>query len=260
MKRFVLICFCLALGAFAASSAAAKTTPDELRQLLRDNPGILMDVLPEHSEELLGIVQDGAIKRRTKNVVTGWQKDLEKPKNINLDGHIIRGNPDAPVTVVSFSDFTCPYCQRGAEEVRKLMLAKGDKVRFIFKHFPREDELPAMQASQSFIAAGLQSPEQAWVLYDLLFQNEALVLKEGEEAIKRLAASAGLDMKRLAADLKNNTPAKIINADIAEALRLGVEGTPTFFINDLVISGVPTSDLLNQAFDMVLKAASAPRP
>jgi len=260
MKSVIFCSFLLLLGLFPSSPACAKITQEQLAEALRENPQILLDILNQHSEEVFTIVQDGAVKRRNKALITEWKREINVPKKINLEKHLSRGSADAPVTVVAFSDFTCPYCQRGADEVRKLMAAKKGLVRFVFKHYPREDTGTGYLASEYFAAASLQAPEKAWTFYDLLFQNRSDVLRDGEDALKKFAAQAGLDMGKLAADIRKGLPSKIIAEDLAESTQLGIEGTPTFFVNNLTIRGAPTSDLLNQAFEMALGAATSSKP
>ena len=111
---------------------------ETLRTLLRDNPDLVLEVLREHSETVLEIAQQGANQRRRKALVAQWKTDLEDPKKVNLADRPVRGEANAPVTVVAYSDFTCPYCQQAAGTVEMLLANYKGKVRYIFKQMPLE--------------------------------------------------------------------------------------------------------------------------
>ena len=95
----------------------------------------------------------------------------------------------------------------------------------------------------------------AWKFYDLLFARRANVLKDGEPAIVNAAKDAGLNMKKLAADVKRKDVRAEVDAAIAEGQRIGVQGTPYFLINNLVARGALSSDLFKEAINMALQAA-----
>ena len=113
----------------------------------------------------------------------------------------------------------------------------------------------ARLAAEYHVAAARQDPELAWKFYDLLFARRADVLKDGEPAIVNAAKDAGLNMKKLAADVKRKDVRAEVDADIAEGQRIGVQGTPYFLINNLVARGALSSDLFKEAINMALQAA-----
>lgn len=251
-------------SSMTASAASAPAKPlsteafsDLLREALRKNPDLVLDILREHSEVVLDIAQQGSNQRRRKGLVTQWKKDAEVHKNVDLANRPVRGAADAPVTIVAFSDFMCPYCERAAGTIQKLLKDYDGKVRYVFKHFPLEERGPARTSAEYHVAAAMQDPEKSWILYDLLFSRREEILKEGEPAIKRAAQEAGLDMKRLAADLRSKAVKDAIDADMIEAVNLGVQGTPYFLVNDLVVRGALAPDLFAEAVNMALD--NAPR-
>lgn len=242
--------------ASAASSASRAMSSEEFTNMLRDalrkNPDLVLDVLREHSESVLDIAQQGSIERRRKSLSAQWKKDLTEPKNVELAKHPIRGSAKAPVTIVAYSDFACPYCQQAAGTIQKLLKDYDGKVRYVFKHFPLAEQGPARIAAEYHVAAVMQDPEKAWVLYDLLFSRREDILKDGEPAIKKAAQDAGLDMKRLATDLRSKEVRDAIDADMLEAGQLGVQGTPYFLVNNLVVRGALAPDLFAEAINMAL--------
>ena len=256
--------FCLlAAGALTAVlsvtalAAPASLSEEQLREALAKHPDVLLDVLRDHSEELLDIVREGAVLQRTKAASAAWKKDLEVPKRINIRNHATRGASSAPVTIVAFSDFTCPYCQRAAKEIQTLMANNPGKIKYVFKAMPLNETGAAKLSAAYFAAAALQSPEKAWALYDLFFA-ERNVLTQGSPAdLRALAARVGLDTARLEKDAASTKIQDLLEADAVEGERLGVDGTPTFFINDIVVRGAVSQDLFATALSMALDADSS---
>jgi len=174
---------------------------------------------------------------------------------VDIKDRPFRGAADAPVTIVAYSDFTCPYCQQAAGTMEKVLKENQGKIKYVFKHFPLETTGVARLAAEYHVAAARQDPELAWKFYDLLFARRADVLKDGEPAIVNAAKDAGLNMKKLAADVKRKDVRAEVDADIAEGQRIGVQGTPYFLINNLVARGALSSDLFKEAINMALQAA-----
>ena len=241
-----------------AAPAAQQISPDVfadmLKKVLRDNPDLILDVMRDNSEVILDIAQQGANQRRSKSLLTQWKADLNQPKNPSLKGRPVRGKADAPVTIVAYSDFTCPYCEQAAGTIRKLLDDYNGKIRYVFKSFPLDAAGTARLAAEYHVAAGMQSPEKAWLFYDRLFDLRDKLVNDGEPVLKAAAQEAGLDMKRLAADVKSKAVKSQIDEDIAEATRVGVQGTPYFLVNDLVVRGAIPAELFATAINMALDA------
>ena len=257
---FSLIFFlCCLIGsapsAVAASPSSPALTAEQLAALLRGNPQILLDVLKEHGEELLAIVQDGANKKRDKDLHKKWQEDLAKPKRFDLKGHIVRGRADAPVTIVAYSDFTCSFCARAHEALNALMAEYPNDIRYVFKTFSHGDDSIETLTASYFLAAAMQSRDKAWTLHDMMFAARPDIIARGREALDELAVKAGLDVKKLAADCTKDAVITMLDDDLAEAVRLSVDGTPTIFINNLTLRGAPTAGQLEAAFRMARDAA-----
>ena len=260
----IWLCLSVLLVTWALRTASAATNRplsqteqiDMLRETLRQNPDLVLDVLRDHSEAVLDIAQQGANQRRNKALTVQWRKDLEDPKDVNIQGRPLRGKADAPVTIVAFSDFTCPYCEQASTTVKRLLKEFPGQVRYVFKSFPLEAQGSARLAAEYFVAAGLQDPEKAWLLYDALFARREELLKNGEATLKDAATKAGLDMKRLNADAKSKAVKTLVDDDIAEGVRLGVKGTPYFLVNDLVVRGALSPELFAEAVHLALEEAA----
>lgn len=150
----------------------------------------------------------------------------------------VRGSADAPVTVVMFSDFECPYCRDGYLNLRELERRYEGRVRIAYKAFPLDfhsGALPAAIAARSAQAAG-----KFWEFHDRLYQQKVVDL----EQIFDYAKDAGIDPKVLAKDLDTLEFGPEVRRDMRQARRLGVSSTPTFFINGRQVAGAqPVEEL-----------------
>lgn len=232
-----------------AADAAVKA---QVESVLRDHPEVLMDVLREHSEELFLIMREGSQKAQRRTVAAQWQADLDVPKNVNLKNRITRGGADAPVTIVAYSDFTCPYCEQAAFTVNSMLKHYGSTLRFVFKNYPLASHEHARTASEYFVAASMQNADKAWQFYDAVFAGRAALTAQGEEFLRFTAEAVGLDVARLTADAKGSAVKAIIDEDIREAQELGFSGTPYFLVNNIVVRGALPFDLFSEAVEMAL--------
>jgi len=159
-----------------------------------------------------------------------------------------KGPVDAPVTLVEYGDFECPFCRRAYWEVKTLERAVGDRVRFVFRHFPLTQMHPhALLAAEAAEAGGAQG--RFWEMLEMLFQNQQNL---EAPALLTYAAELGLDMGRFTRDLQEHRSMPKIQRDFVEGVRSGVNGTPTFFINGERHNGAYTADALLAAIEQRL--------
>jgi protein-disulfide isomerase len=139
----------------------------------------------------------------------------------------IRGSSDAPVTLVEYADFECPFCGRAFPELQRVLKDLGRRVRFVFRHFPViEDHPHAESAAEVAEAAAAQG--KFWEMHDLLFRRQA-ALDEGH--LLAYVRELGLDAVRVERELEQQVHRARVKDDIESGLRSGVSGTPMFFIN-----------------------------
>jgi protein-disulfide isomerase len=137
------------------------------------------------------------------------------------------GSQDAPVTLVEYGDYECPYCGMAFPIVKAAQRRLGDQLRFVFRNFPlREIHPHAEHAAEAAESAGAQG--KYWQMHDAIFEHQHAL---EDDDLVAYAASLGLDAQRLAADLANDTYGKRVREDFRSGVRSGVNGTPTFFIN-----------------------------
>jgi Na+/H+ antiporter NhaA len=159
----------------------------------------------------------------------------------------IRGPEKAPVTVVEYGDFECPYCGLAEPAVRELLADFGD-VRYVWRHLPLTDVHPHAQlAAEASEAADRQ--EAFWGLHDLLLEHQgALTMRD----LIGYAGSLGLDTERFGADLRKHVGAAHVAQDVDSADLSGVSGTPTFFVNGMRHYGAYDLETLEKAVKLAL--------
>lgn len=151
-----------------------------------------------------------------------------------------KGAPDAPVTLLEYGDFQCPYCGAAHMHLKRLEAEAGDAFRFSFRHFPLTQMHPdAMLAAEAAEAAGAQG--KFWPMHDLLFEHQDRL---DPHSLLSYAGMLGLDLRQFASDLQSHRHAPRIRRDFMEGLRSGVNGTPTFFLNGLRYDGPHTFQAL----------------
>ena len=140
--------------------------------------------------------------------------------------HVI-GPETAPVTLVEYGDYECPYCGAAHPNVKQALSALGDNVRFAYRHFPLAQIHPhAALAAEAAEAAGAQG--RFWEMHELLFTNQQRL--EPRDLLV-YAELVGLDMNRFARDLDEHTFRPKVREHFMSGVRSGVNGTPTFFVN-----------------------------
>jgi protein-disulfide isomerase len=137
------------------------------------------------------------------------------------------GPEEAPVTLVEYGDYECPYCGMAYVVVKSAQRGLGEQLRFVFRNFPLAEAHPhARLAAEAAEAAAAQG--KFWQMHDVLFEHQDAL--EAEDLIG-YAKSLGLDMAQFARDLKDPKTTKRVRDDFRSGVRSGVNGTPTFFIN-----------------------------
>jgi Na+/H+ antiporter NhaA len=164
----------------------------------------------------------------------------------------IRGRRDAPVTLLEYGDFECPYCAHAAPIIGRILEQHGDNVRYVFRHLPLTDVHPnAQSAAEAAEAAGAQG--KFWEMHDRLFSHQDAL---GPPDIYRHAADLDLDLGRFSEDLRRRRHAARIAEDVRSADASGVSGTPTFFVNGRRHMGVYDVDTLTRAVMAAARAAA----
>ncbi len=174
-------------------------------------------------------------------------------RKIEVGGAPVKGPKNAPVTIVEFSDFQCPFCGRAVPTLKTIEEQYGSQVKVAFKHQP----LPMHPNARPAAAASMAANEQGkfWEYHDKLFANQQAL---DRASLERYAAELGLDMNKFKAALESNKFEPQITADATEAARAGVDGTPTFFINGRELVGAQPVEAFKALIDEELKKVGKP--
>jgi protein-disulfide isomerase len=174
---------------------------------------------------------------------------------VAVDPARLRGEPNAPVTIVEFADFQCPYCRTVETVLAQLRDKYQSKVRFAFRDFPLRAIHPQAQAAaEASRCAGEQG--KFWEYHDLLFANQSRL---NADTYRDLAGSAGLDGERFAACLASGKYRAQIENDLAAGAASGVSGTPAFIINGTVLTGSQPLSAFEKIIDSQLLTTMASR-
>lgn len=153
--------------------------------------------------------------------------------DVNVDGAPVKGPATAPVTLVEFSDFHCPFCKRVQPTLEKLLARYGERVQLVYRDFPIDQLHP--QARKAHEAARCAHDQgKFWAYHDRLFANAP---KASPEDLRAYAREVGLDMTVFERCLTSGTHQAAVQRDEDEGIRAGVTGTPAFFINGRLLSG-----------------------
>jgi protein-disulfide isomerase len=211
----------------------------------------LEDVRPQVAEALksikAGMVQDEFVAAlREKSDVEVRLEPLRVP--VELTNAPQRGPADAPVTIVEFSDFQCPFCKRAQPIIQQLRERYPTQVSWRFKDLPLNSIHPAAQAAaEAARCAGDQG--KFWEYRDALFDAEQIT----ENMHQGVAESLGLDSAPFLECLESSKYAEAVQADSLEAQKLGISGTPTFVVNGIVLAGAQPFEEFTRVIDDELR-------
>lgn len=207
----------------------------------------------ELKEGLRGSLRQALIARARKDYIDGLRAKadievyLEPPRfKVSYEAARLRGNPHAPVTIVEFSDFQCPFCRAAEATVRKILAKYPDKVSLAYRDFPLRGIHPyAQKAAEAARCA--QAQGKFWAYHDRLMQNPPQL---DQKSLKADAGSLHLKEKEFDSCLSSDKYAPAVQKDIDAGRALGLTGTPGFFINGEFLSGAQPEAV----FDKIIQA------
>jgi protein-disulfide isomerase len=150
---------------------------------------------------------------------------------VGPDDHV-QGPETAPITLVEYGDFECPHSQRAVSIVRELQQRFGDRIRFVFRHFPLPKHPNAERSSEAAEAATVEG--KFWEMYHALFENQYAL--EADDLIG-YAEAVGLDPARFEQELEQHTHLPRVRKDVRSGVESGATGTPEFFVNGVIHPG-----------------------
>lgn len=256
----------LALSLFAPASAEAVVekpadpgaTAAMIEQTIRSKPEIVLEVIRQNPEVVLDAAQKGSAIRRERAMLTQWQNDLKNPKPVRLEGRPATGNPGAKVKIAAFSDFTCHFCAQASVMLDALRKEYGDDLEIVFKNAAPANSAGAVIAPY-FYAIALQDGPKAWAFHDTVFANQRMIMESDKPLTPLLNAYAkelGVDMDALEKDLQSEKIRNMLTEDLEDAKKAGINGTPFFLVNELVIQGALPPEVFRKAIGIAKEAAN----
>jgi protein-disulfide isomerase len=177
----------------------------------------------------------------------GGEAPAAPPKKVDVGNAPVRGPKNAPITVVLFSDFQCPFCGRVEPAIAELEKLYPGKVRVAWKNFPLSFHSNAKPAAEAALAANEQG--KFWKMHEILFKNQSAL---SAADLEKYAKEIGLDMTKYKAAIDSHKFAAAIEADMKQGSSLGVSGTPAAFVNGQLVSGAQPVEAFKKIVDAEL--------
>jgi protein-disulfide isomerase len=239
----------------SVSDADVQSYYDEHKDHFRNLP--FEKVGPAVKRQLQAQKQVAAMQDFTKSLreELGFENDLEAPKfDLTAKGPT-QGPADAPVTLVEFADYECPFCKATEPVVKQVLARYPTQVKLVFKNFPIDSHPKARPAAEAALCAEEQG--KFWQFHDALFEKSPQI---GPDELGPIATGVGIDAAKLDECAKAKKFASKIDADLAEGKKAGVAGTPAFFVNGASIASGRTVDDFARAIDAELTRLGKPVP
>ncbi len=258
----------IATRLFEAEAARRKITVEELiaqevtAKIAEPDPSEIEPVYEGVAERFPGMSKEQALAeiaasmRRTRTIArrTEFLKELRsaagvrvylQPPRVDVKAEgPSRGSADAPITIVAFSDYECPFCGRAVDTLKKVEQKYGEKVRIVFRDYPLPSHRTAKRAAEAAYCADEQG--KFWDMHDQLFSKGGPI---GEPDIQRFAAQIGADRQQFATCLASGKFKEAWKPGLEEGLRVGVQSTPTFFINGRLLVGAGSVEAFARIID-----------
>jgi protein-disulfide isomerase len=246
-------------------SKVSLVTEQEIERFYQDNKAQIKGDDPQVREKIRAYLQNQKLAAKREEFLKSLRSQAKIVDNlkpppviraeVSIEGAPFRGAPDAPVTLVEFSDFECPFCKRAHPTLTQVLEKYSGKVRLVYRDFPLESIHPqARRAAEAARCAEDQG--KFWDYYDVLFKESP---KLSADDLKRYATQVGLDGTKFDSCVAGGVHKGTVQRDLEEGNRLGITGTPAFFINGRLISGAQPFDAFARVIDDELTRLAAAR-
>jgi len=247
------------------TSKVGLVTEQEIEPLYQANKGRLQGDEAAAREQVRAYLQNQKLQaqreaylkilRSQAKVVVHLKPPPVFRAEVSTDGAPFKGTATAPVTIIEFQDFHCPFCKRVQATIGELLARYGDKVKVVHRDFPIDSLHP--QARKGHEAARCANEQgKFWAYHDKLYENAP---KASPEHLKAFAQEVGLDVPAFEQCVASGKYRAAVQKDVEEGQRLGVTGTPSFFINGRQLTGAQPLETFRQAIDEELAARPALR-
>ena len=254
MSNVITLTLLASLG-MLMSSCANKSS---IEKTLTENPDIIVKVIEKNPTAILEALQKAAssmkeemAKKRQQDEKKKMEESFNKPLVPNIAGLPVRGTAGAPLVLVEYSDFQCPFCGRAFGTVTELLNKYKGKIQFIYKHLPLSFHPQARVASEYYEAIMLQNKEKAFAFHDEIYKD-VRKLQGGKKFLDSLAKKVGADVAKVRKDITSAAVKKRVDDDLKEAAKFGFQGTPGFLLNGVPVKGAyPTEHFVGIVDELV---------
>jgi protein-disulfide isomerase len=244
------------------ASKITEVTDAEVTSFMTENKGRLRGDTAELLPKVRNYLRDQKVAQQQRAYVAGLRQQskvellLREPEPIRIavkvEGAFVKGPKDAPVTIVEFSDFHCPFCRNVVATVKEVLKQYEGRVKWVYRDFPIANLHPqAPRAAEAARCAGEQG--KFWEYHDLLFDSQTQTTTAD---FKGFAEQLKLDPKSFGQCLDSAKHQAAVEADIQDGARLGVTGTPTFFINGRMLVGAQPMENFKKIIEAELRVRS----
>ena len=261
----IVRCCCATIAASGALACGTREpSSEQIQALLVRKPEILYAVIDSHPAEFMAAVDRAARASQGVRQAQAARSDslrikdeLQHPKRAVIDHRAVLGNPRAPITIVEYTDFECPFCRRERDVLAELFKHYGDSIRLVVKQMPVTELHPhAMDGALMFEAVARQNPNSAYKLYDDLYEHQERFARDGQRYLEQAIARIGVDVPRALRDQRSDALRAVVAADMAEGRAFGFTGTPGFLINGVSLEGTHPAEAFERIIDRHLSGRS----
>jgi protein-disulfide isomerase len=233
------------------SGKADKVTEADARKYYDQRKGPNTPAFDKIKDRLIAALQNQSDQEQRQKVLASLRKTeptkilIKAPRvEVATAGHPSIGPANAPVTIVEFSDFQCPFCKRAEPTLKEIRQKYGDNVRLVYMDYPLPMHSHALDAAKAARCAGEQG--KFWPFHDALFADQA---KESPGDLKATAKSLGLNTSKFDTCFDQAKSEAGVRADLEQGKALGIDGTPAFFINGRMLVGAQPASSFDQIID-----------
>lgn len=251
------------LVALLSTLMACAPSPKSLTELLEKNPEIVTNAIDKNPEKFMASIQKAARAAQGQSQKDAQQEEAKRiaaeAKNplqpVIDEKRGFMGDKSAAITIVEYTDFQCPFCSRGYATLEQVRKTYGGKVRVLVKNLPLPMHPMAVPAAKRFEALKLQDPAKGYAFYHEVFSHQdKLSAPAAESYLDSVVKKVGGNLAKVKKDMESPAVTDLIAADVAEAQKFGISGTPGFIINGVSIRGAYPFETFKGIIDKKLAA------
>ncbi len=210
-------------------------------------PGLKQGTLDFGRQQIPVLISDDGNQLIVGEILDSTVDPLQEiMSKISMDNVPVKGSADAPITIVEYSDFQCPFCKRGSDMLPGLLEDYPGKVKIIFKQFPLPNHNWAKPSSVASLCAFEQGNDKFWAFHDMVFAKQKEInLQNSTDKFNEIAKEIGLDLSKFDACIASGENAARVDAEMQEGQAIGISSTPTFVVDGLIVPGADLQSVKN---------------